>query len=708
MAFLIGPGSALAVPAEESLPKALGAELERLWTENALPGITFALILPDGEEIALAVGRADVERDIPMTQHHVMPAGSIGKSFVAATVMALVREGRLDLDARISRWLGERDWFADIPNAPDLTLRMLLNHSSGITADYISPGMEEVFALSLDAFGGKDLEEQNVTHEDFARAIARTEPTFAAGTGYGYSDSNYILVGLIIEEVAGEFYSEVRGRFLQPMSLRTVVPTSRRMENLAPGYETDEDRLPFFPPKFADSGRLILDPAIEWTGGGFAATSLDLARWARLLYGGDAIGGKYLEDMVSSANEHARADMSFRYGLGVQVTRSEEFGLRLNHGGYFFGYSSFMEYLPEYGMAMAFQMNTKKGYNVYRGYADRLWRVALERLAVGPDPEDPAEAGAEHEPKFTGAIEAVLSLYDEADVVAYGEHHGSIPNARFRIELVKHPDFPRRVDVIVIESANSFHQDTLDRYIFGEEVPRDKLVWVWRDTGSQVWDAPIYEEFLAAVRQVNRTLPKEEKIRILAGDLPIDWSNVQSGQDMMEYADRGDFPLHIVECEVLRKDLKALLVFGSGHLYHNFGGSFITALDPRYRGRIRMLEVTPWAEQSMVRLRELFELGSVPRLIDIAKSPAAEWNLYDALYGRSLGNEPTLGEAVDGVIYLGGIQEQIVETDPAVWDEPVYKAARARRAELMAEYADLFRAGSLQGFREWSDYTCAE
>ena len=381
-AFLIGSGFALAEPAAESLPKALTADLERLRTENALPGITFALILPDGEEIALAVGRADVERDIPMTRDHVMPAGSIGKSFVAATVMALAREGVLDLDARISRWLGERDWFAGIPNAPDLTLRMLLNHSSGITADYISPGMEEVFAVSLDRFGGKDLDEQNVTHEDFARAIARTEPTFTAGRGWGYSDSNYILVGLIIEEAAGNFYSEVRERFLQPMGLGTVVPTSRQMENLAAGYEADEDRSPLFPPKFADNGRLVLDPAIEWTGGGFAATSLDLARWARLLYGGAAIGEKHLEEMIASANPHAPADMSFRYGLGVQVTRSEEFGLRLNHGGYFFGYSSFMEYLPRDRMAMAFQMNTKKGYDVYRGYADRLWRTALEILPV--------------------------------------------------------------------------------------------------------------------------------------------------------------------------------------------------------------------------------------------------------------------------------------------------------------------------------------
>ena len=390
LALLFGSSLALGEPVDKSLPEILEAELKRLRTEYALPGITFALILPDGEEITIAAGHADVERGIAMTGDHVMPAGSVGKSFVAATVMALVREGALDLDARVSRWLGERDWFAGIPNGPDLTLRMLLNHSSGITGDYISqPAIEEVFALSLDAYGGKDLDEQNVTHEDFARAISRMEPAFPAGAGYGYSDSNYILAGLIIEEVAGEFYSEVRERFLEPMELRTVVPTSRRIEHLAAGYEPDEVRHPFFPPKFADDGRLILDPGIEWTGGGFAATSLDLARWARLLYGGAAVGETSLEEMTSSANRHAPDGQGFRYGLGVQVTRCDEFGLRLNHGGYFFGYSSFMEYLPEQRMAMAFQMNTKKGYSVYRGYADRLWRAALEVLAR-PDPPDRA------------------------------------------------------------------------------------------------------------------------------------------------------------------------------------------------------------------------------------------------------------------------------------------------------------------------------
>ena len=121
-----------------------------------------------------------------------------------------------------------------------------------------------------------------------------------------------------------------------------------------------------------------------------------------------------------------------------------------------------------------------------------------------------------------------------------------------------------------------------------------------------------------------------------------------------------------------------------------------------------MLELTPWAGPSMVRLRQALGLGSEPRLIDVAGSAVADWNLYDAVYGNSFGSEPNLAEAVDNIVYLGYVEAESSETDPAVWEEPEYRAARARRAKLMREYGELFQAEDFEGFREWSDYSCEE
>lgn len=378
MAVLAACAAACSTPAPRAgLAAALEAELEAIRAEHDYPGMTLAMLTTEGDLTAVAVGKADLEQDVAMTPAHLMPAGSAGKSFVAAATLALVEEGALSLDGKISQWLSGRKWFSGVPNGEDLTLRMLLNHSSGVADDYISgTPLENAFAYSLDAYGGKDLSEQGITHDDFGAAVAMLEPAFPAGTGYAYSDSNYILIGLIIETVTGnDYYDEVRRRFLEPLGLTGVIPSRRIVDGMASGYELSEDRFSFLPRKVSENGRLIMDPAIEWTGGGFIASAPDLARWARAYYGGAAIAGDYVDEIIASANVHGAPDAGYRYGLGAQIAESDAYGLRLHHGGYFFGYSTFMEYLPKYGAALAFQINAKEGYNTYRNFADRLWAV---------------------------------------------------------------------------------------------------------------------------------------------------------------------------------------------------------------------------------------------------------------------------------------------------------------------------------------------
>jgi Haem-binding uptake, Tiki superfamily, ChaN len=119
-------------------------------------------------------------------------------------------------------------------------------------------------------------------------------------------------------------------------------------------------------------------------------------------------------------------------------------------------------------------------------------------------------------------VRALISAFDHADVLALGESHWNKLDSDLRIALVRDPGFAKKADFIVVEFASTSEQSILDRYIRGGDVPIVELQRVWRNTTQNfgVWESPVYAEFLAAVRDVNRGLPAAERIRVLAGDPP--------------------------------------------------------------------------------------------------------------------------------------------------------------------------------------------
>ena len=149
-------------------------------------------------------------------------------------------------------------------------------------------------------------------------------------------------------------------------------------------------------------------------------------------------------------------------------------------------------------------------------------------------------------------------------LVGLGEMHGSATEHAFLRQLVAHDGFAADV---VIEFGNALYQDRLDAYIGGDEVPRDRLRDVWRDTTQSPinsWEDPIYAELLATIREVNR---RGRDIRVVAGDPPIDWAKVRSVEDWLPFAGaRDSHYAAVVENEVLRRGRRALLLIGGMHL----------------------------------------------------------------------------------------------------------------------------------------------
>lgn len=223
-----------------------------------------------------------------------------------------------------------------------------------------------------------------------------------------------------------------------------------------------------------------------------------------------------------------------------------------------------------------------------------------------------------------GIVQALISVFDQADIVALGEAHGRRADSDLRIALVRHADFARKVRAIVVEFGSTTEQSTLDRYILGESVSRTQLERVWKTTSNGVWDSPIYADFFTAVRDVNLKLPANARIRVFGGD-----------PGPTDQRDRETAAIAVLEEQVLSRHGKALVIYGAAHFYRTAPASFGTSaelaktLEKAHPGRI--YTVIPIGG----------DLDPPPPGVSLRKSAFA-------------GSLLTLGQMADACIYMGG------------------------------------------------------
>jgi D-alanyl-D-alanine carboxypeptidase len=215
--------------------------------------------------------------------------------------------------------------------------------------------------------------------------VLGAKPLFPAGKGFAYADTNYILVGVIAEKAAGkDLYAEIDRRLLKPLKLDRTLPSDRRaIPDLACGYARPQNPLGYEGRAVKD-GKLVINPQMEWAGGGFASTPEDLARWAKALYEGKVFKKPgTLAAMLTGVDTGGGrgGGKGVKYGLGVQL-RGSEWGPSYGHGGWFPGYLTEVEYFPEHKVAVAVQFNTDVGRSIKKGlraYVGDVVRVVLER-----------------------------------------------------------------------------------------------------------------------------------------------------------------------------------------------------------------------------------------------------------------------------------------------------------------------------------------
>ncbi|MFE0427332.1 serine hydrolase domain-containing protein, partial [Streptomyces sp. NPDC058953] len=239
--------------------------------------------------------------------------GSITKTFVATVVLQLEAEGRLDLDDTVERWL-PGTVRGNGHDGRHITLRQLLNHTSGIYSYTSDPG----FQTKIFGEGFLRHRYDTWTPGQLVGLAMRHQPYFAPGTGWQYSNTNYTLAGMIIERVTGrEYEAEIEHRILRPLQLHaTSVPrTSPRIPAPASrAYSTLSDD-----PAAMIHDVTALNPSLAGAAGGMISDSKDLQKFYRALLQGRLLPPEQQNALTTTVPIDPRQPR-YRYGLGLQST----------------------------------------------------------------------------------------------------------------------------------------------------------------------------------------------------------------------------------------------------------------------------------------------------------------------------------------------------------------------------------------------------
>ena len=316
------PIDARRAPAE-ARAATLAAALDSIRKALGATGASAAVILPDGVLWTGASGEAFA--GTPVSAATLFDIGSITKSYTAALVLRLVEDGVLSLDDSVTRWR------SDLPGAPGVTIRDLLRQTSGI-ADYASH--PEFLAQMRARIAGPWSPEDNLRYVGEAR--------FPPGRRWEYSNTNYVLLGIIARHAGGTSYGALlRARLLDALGLTSTFVAGE--EAIAPQrahafLDFTGDGTP------DDLTALVPDPAFTrgaGAAGAIVASAADVARFARAYYSGALVPHALRDEFAVRAD---RGD-GWRYGFGL-IEAPHESGMLLGHFGNTAGQSAGVWHSP--------------------------------------------------------------------------------------------------------------------------------------------------------------------------------------------------------------------------------------------------------------------------------------------------------------------------------------------------------------------------
>jgi D-alanyl-D-alanine carboxypeptidase len=343
------PAAAGAVATE---PSQLQRDADAL-RDAGVTGVSVRLETPHGvQTVRSGVGDLDTGRPVP--RNGFLRIGSTTKTFVATVLLQLVGEGRLSLEDTVDRWLpgvvrGQGN------DGRLITLRQLLQHTSGLP-DYIGDVVPD-----FSATGYRENRWTTYTSEQRVAFAMQHPPAFAPGTGWAYSNTNYVLTGMVIEAVTGHSWEqEVQARIVRPLDLRHTLtpgdwpflprPHARNYQQFEPDGPMTDTTLAYLPFDADADGSVI-------------SAAADTNRFFRALVGGELLAPAQLAEMQRTVEvpEEDGSPPGTRDGLGVFWTPLSCGGGYWEHSGSGFGYVVAPAVTPDGRSAVTVSVHSSPG-----------------------------------------------------------------------------------------------------------------------------------------------------------------------------------------------------------------------------------------------------------------------------------------------------------------------------------------------------------
>jgi CubicO group peptidase (beta-lactamase class C family) len=302
-----------------------------------IPGTALAVVR-DGKIVkATGYGMANVELGVAAKPESIFQTGSVGKQFTATAVMMLVEEGKVGLDDKLAKYF---------PNAPaawkDITVRHLLTHTSGIP-DYTS-----------EKTGGAVNLHRDYTEEDLVKKISSLPLDFQPGEKWSYSNSGYLILGVLIHHLTGEFYGDfLQQRIFQPLRMTStrIISEADIVPNRSAGYRLVKGEL---------KNQEWVAPTLNTTADGALYTNvLDLAKWDAALYTEKLLKKLSFDQMWTPVK--LNDGKTSPYGFGWRV--AEVNGHRLfEHGGSWQGFTMHISRFVDDRLTVIVMTNLDSGH----------------------------------------------------------------------------------------------------------------------------------------------------------------------------------------------------------------------------------------------------------------------------------------------------------------------------------------------------------
>lgn len=350
-------------PAPSDAAHAVRVIAEGLREHAALPGLAIAVDVGGRIAFSDAFGVADLESGAPATAATRFRIGSVGKSLTAAGALLLAERGRLDLDARVDRYVPEAG------TAVAATPRQLAGHLGGVRHyrrdDFLVTAHYDDVVDALALFTADSL-------------VARP------GTEYAYSSHGYTLLSAVMQAAAGEpFLAWMEREVFAPLGMRATGPDD--VTAVVPGraafYRIEEGEL--VPARFTDN-------SYKWAGGGFLSSAEDLARFGGALLDGTLLGADAAERLFASQRTTAGEETG--YGMGFRPRLDWEGRRVVHHGGSSEGGRAFLLLYPDEEVVVALASN-REDAPLFEQEAQTIAHFFLDHDGAGGALDDSLSGG---------------------------------------------------------------------------------------------------------------------------------------------------------------------------------------------------------------------------------------------------------------------------------------------------------------------------